>query len=148
MYTLGIDTSFHYLVLVIIKDDKVIDYIYEAAFKNQSELIFVRINELFVRNALSPQALGAVVVTKGPGSYTGVRIAMTIAKVYCSQLQIPLYTLSSLALYAGSQPTLVVMDARANRAYVGLYNSNIDFPDQVLTIEEAGKTVMGYHNPF
>ena len=62
-------------------------------------------------------------ITKGPGSYTGVRIAMTIAKVLCQVKGIKLYTISTLRLYAGNhEKTMVIMDARANRAYVGVYD--------------------------
>jgi tRNA threonylcarbamoyladenosine biosynthesis protein TsaB len=135
MYILGIDTSFNYLVLALIKDDQLIDQVFEKAFKTQSELIFVRINELFERNQLLATDIGGIVITKGPGSYTGIRIAMTIAKVYCSQLNLPLYTLPTLMLYAGIKPTMVIMDARAQRAYVGIYNTEQEYPEQVLPLE-------------
>ena len=65
--------------------------------------------------------LDEVVITDGPGSYTGVRIAMTVAKVLCTRLNIPLYAISTLQLYAGLDPNaLVLMDARSRRAYVGI----------------------------
>ena len=59
----------------------------------------------------------------GPGSYTGVRIALTIAKVFAYSLNIPIYPISSLRLLADFEKTSIcIINARSERSYVGVYN--------------------------
>lgn len=71
-----------------------------------------------------PEDIDQVVITRGPGSYTGVRIAMTIAKVFCATRNRPLYTIGTLDLYAALTPDCVVLlDARGQRAYTARYRN-------------------------
>lgn len=68
----------------------------------------------------------AIVVGVGPGSYTGMRIGVTFAKVWANSLKLPLFSVSSLALMAGAAPVesdfvIPIMDARRQTAYTGLY---------------------------
>jgi len=123
MLVLGIDTAFYHLTLALIKDDVIIDRLYETCQRHQSELLVGRIDEMLKRNKLKPTDLTALVVTKGPGSYTGMRIALTFAKVFCTVNKVDLFTLSTLQLYAGKQSSLVIIDARASRCYLGVYRS-------------------------
>lgn len=123
MLTLCIDTAYKYLACCLLKDDEIIAAFQEECFKKQSEQVFVVLDKLFKNAKVAKDAIDSIVITKGPGSYTGVRIAMTIAKVLSQVNNLKLYTLSSLQLYAGGQDrTMVIMDARANRAYVGIYD--------------------------
>ena len=123
MLSLFIDTSYKYLSVVINKGDQVIASYCEECFKRQSEELFMVLDNLFKTNNIDKKVLSAVYITVGPGSYTGVRIALTLAKVFCSISKANLYTISTLKLYAGKKENcLVIMDARANRAYVGAYN--------------------------
>ena len=123
MITLCLDTSHKYLSIILIKDNKILDSYSELCFKKQSEYIFVKLNQLFDNNKLVPKDISAICISKGPGSYTGVRIAMTIAKTICSLTDIKLYTISTLRLYANNlSNTLVLMDARSKRAYYAVYD--------------------------
>lgn len=123
MITLCIDTSFKYLIVALIDGDKVIDSYCELCPKKQSEYLLTTIDELCKRNNIKPLDINQVCVTKGPGSYTGVRIGMSVAKVMCSLAKLPLYTINTLDLI--SKPnSLVVMDARSNRAYYGIYDKD------------------------
>jgi len=120
MITLCMDTSHIFLVLALIKDGKLLGKVQEECWKKQSEEIFPRLIELCNSCSVNVDDIGAVVITKGPGSYTGVRIAMTVAKVFTAMKQLPLYTISSLQLYAGKKECRVVLDARGKRAYTGV----------------------------
>lgn len=123
MYSLFVDTSYKYLSLAIAKDDEVVASFSSECFKRQSEQLFVELDNMFKQANIEKKDIEAVYITDGPGSYTGVRIGMTLAKVLCEIKNIKLYTISSLKLYAGNkEKTMVVMDARANRAYVGVYD--------------------------
>lgn len=70
--------------------------------------------------------LTAVAVTKGPGSYTGLRIALTTAKTLAFSLNIPLYAFSTLAVLAYPErqragAVLCALDARGGRVFAALY---------------------------
>lgn len=126
MITLGMDTSYKYLILVLLKDGEVMDSYVAEAFKKQSEEVFVRLIELMNRNNLTPDDLDEIIITKGPGSYTGIRIAMTIAKVFCTQKNKVLKTISTFQLYSGLDDTSVILDARSKRVYYGVCeNGNV-----------------------
>ena len=123
MLTLCIDTAYKYLTVCLIKDNKLLASISNECFKRQSEEIFVALDELFKKSDIKKEDIDSLCITSGPGSYTGVRIAMTIGKVYSEVNNISLYKISTLRLYAGNkEKTMVVMDARANRAYVAVYD--------------------------
>lgn len=125
MLTLCMDTSHKYLALAIIKDDILLGSYNELCFKKQSENIFVELDNLFNKLNINIKDIDSICISKGPGSYTGVRIAMSIAKTMCSLKDIPLYTISTLRLYANNKPnTLVILDARSNRAYNAIYDNN------------------------
>ncbi len=125
MLTLCIDTAYKYLTVCLIKDNELLASISSECFKRQSEEIFMALDELYKKSGIKKEDVDSLCITKGPGSYTGVRIAMTIGKVYSKVNNLSLYKISTLRLYAGNkEKTMVVMDARANRAYVGVYDKN------------------------
>lgn len=117
MISLCMDSAYKHLVIGIYKDKDLLAGVCFEAFKKQSETIFVELERLLQEAKLDYKDIDRVVITKGPGSYTGIRIAMTIAKVLCSQMHIDLYTISTMQLYAGNQEATVILDARGNRAY-------------------------------
>lgn len=122
MITLCMDTSHRYLTLAMIKDDQVIASFQKECFKRQSETILEELDALCKKINITNDQIDSVCITKGPGSYTGVRIAMTIAKVFCTQRNIPLYTLSTLRLFSCGNPNCrVLLDARGKRAYTAVY---------------------------
>ncbi len=125
MLTLCIDTAYKNLALALIKDDELLASYNEICFKKQSETVFVALEEMFKNSGVNKRDIDSICIALGPGSYTGVRIAMTIAKVYCSVANIKLYGISTLRLYAGNREnTMVIMDARANRAYLSIYDKD------------------------
>ena len=117
MITLCMDTSHIYLVLALIRDDQVIARVQEECWKKQSEEIFPQLIGMMKKVQLEPEDIDQIVISEGPGSYTGVRIAMTVAKVVSALRKLPLYTIGTLQLYAGREDCRVLMDARGKRAY-------------------------------
>ena len=85
MITLLLDSSSHHLSVALVKGDKILSFIDEKAFQTQSELMVQRIYELLVREKVTPADVKRLIVAYGPGSFTGVRIAVTIAKVWHMQ---------------------------------------------------------------
>lgn len=155
MISLLIDTSSNHLSIALAQDQKIIAAIDEVAFQTQSEILIERIHDLLAANNLKAKEISAVGVAYGPGSYTGVRIGVSVAKVWAFAQNIPLYGFSSLALFAHpSQPTIGVLDARNGRSFVGVYLQNKPLlKDQLMTNEkvfelakEAGYVINGETN--
>ena len=121
MITLCMDTSNVYLGLGLFKDDVLIAEKCYPCFKKQSEEIFPELITLLDSNNIKPLDIDEVVITRGPGSYTGIRIAMAIAKVFCKLGNKNLYTVNSLRLYAGNNNARVIIDARGKRVYTAKY---------------------------
>lgn len=136
MKTLCMDTSHRYLVLALVEDEKVVASHMEEAWKKQSETIFVELIKLMEEANWNVDEINEVVITRGPGSYTGIRIAMSIAKVLCSRKHIKLSTISTLQLYAGLKDTYVMLDARSNRAYFGNYKNGVLIEECIKTLDE------------
>lgn len=143
MITLGIDTSFHYLTLVLFDEGHILASIQKEAFKKQSELVLVEIEQLFLSCGLKPNALEAIVVTDGPGSYTGLRIGLTIAKVLGSLANIKVFTLSSLQVLAGLDEDIhVILDARAKRIYYAHYQmGNVIGKEKIISIDDVSNHI-------
>lgn len=138
MKTLCMDTANKYLVVALYEDGKLVCGEAKESWKKQSEMLIPVLIQCMEKAGWKSDDLDEVVITDGPGSYTGVRIAMTAAKVLCTQKQIPLYTISSLQLYAGiSEQAMVLMDARSHRAYVALLDKgHFISAEQVLDLDK------------
>ena len=125
MLTLCIDTAYKYLTCALIEDDKILASASYECFKKQSEEVFIALDKVFKDANVNKKDIDSICISKGPGSYTGVRIAMSIAKTIGELFNIDVYTISTLRLYAANnENTMVIMDARANRAYVGVYDKD------------------------
>ena len=138
MIDLLLDSSNIDLSVGLAQDGKLIDYTSYEAWQCQSEYMIQEIDKLLTKHNISRGDLGSVIVNVGPGSYTGIRISLTIAKVTCLALGIPLYALSSLrALAKGEEPSICLMNARSNRSYVGVYDKNVILSDTIMTNNEV-----------
>ncbi len=126
MTTLCMDTSTKFLALGLIRDGVILGRYQKECWKQQSEEIFPCLIALMDECGIVTDDIDSIVISRGPGSYTGVRIAMTVAKVFAAMKELPLYTVSSLQLYAGMRENcLAVIDARGGRAYTGLYDRGV-----------------------
>ena len=139
MYQLLLDSSNIYLSVGLKKDRKLIDSIFYNAWQRQSELMVTEIDNILKRNNVDKKDLDAVVVGIGPGSYTGVRIGVTIAKTIAYALKIKVYAMSSLSLLRiGNEPTICLFNARSGRSYFAVYEGKKALvEDTVITNEEV-----------
>lgn len=138
MISLCMDSAYKALVLGLYKDGTLIDGVSIEAFKKQSETIFVELNQLFEKNCLDYKDVDEVIITDGPGSYTGIRIAMTIAKVFCTQMHKTLKCISTMQLFAGMDESAnVILDARSKRAYVAHLEKGVVVGEtQILEVDQ------------
>ena len=143
MLSLILDSANKELGVALAQDGTLLDEIRYEARQRQSELMIPEIENIFKKNHVNPKDVGEILVTVGPGSYTGVRIALTIAKVYGYALNIPVYAFSSLEVLADlEKPSICLINARSNRSYFAVYEKgNAIVNDQVLTNDEVIKYV-------
>ena len=137
-YQLILDTSSKYLVVAVADQEKVLKTIQYVAWQRQSEVAMTEINNICQELNIKAQDFNKIIVSKGPGSYTGIRIALTIAKTLAMVLNCEIVTLSSLEMFVKPEGKYVSMlDARSKRAYVGRYENGLPvYDDCVLTIDE------------
>ena len=122
MYQLLLDSSNIFLSVGLAKDGKVVDKISYEAWQRQSEMMVTEVDNILKRNSVDKKELDGVVVGIGPGSYTGVRIGVTIAKTIAYALHIKIYAKSSLSLLKHREfPTICVFNARSGRSYFAVY---------------------------
>ena len=125
MYQLLLDSSNKFLSVGLSKDGKVVDKICYEAWQRQSEMMVSEVGNILKRNNIKNEDLDGVVVGIGPGSYTGVRIGVTIAKTIAYALKIKVYGKSSLSLLKHPEfPTICVFNARSGRSYFAVYEGN------------------------
>ena len=112
----------------IAKDGKILS-LKEDNSRNYShaEKLHVFINEALKESGLKIEDLDAIAISKGPGSYTGLRIGVSSAKGLCYSLDIPLISVPTLELLAhqlkGETGTIISMlDARRMEVYSAVYN--------------------------
>ena len=120
------DTSSKALTLAILEDETLLAQMTLNIKKNHSITLMPAIDFLMNSLDMKPTDLDRIVVAQGPGSYTGLRIAVATAKTLAHTLKIELVGVSSLLALVPEQVeglVIPVMDARRNNVYAGFYQS-------------------------
>lgn len=138
MKTIAFDTSNQPLSVALFDDNQLIAQRETNVPKNHSVQLLALIDEMVAAAGWQPTDLDQVVVSQGPGSYTGLRIAVTTAKTLAFTLKLRLIGISSLALLAANVTTpdaliIPIMDARNDNLYAGGYVQTADGLVNVLT---------------
>ena len=124
MVTILLDSSNTNLSVGIARDNLLLESISYEARQRQSEYMIPELNKLLDKYNVKREEIGEVIVAKGPGSYTGVRIAIAIAKTIAVALNCKLFAISSLrAQKDGTNPSICLINARSGRSYIGVYES-------------------------
>lgn len=129
MKILAIDTSNFALGVALLDGNQVVGEYITNVKKNHSVRAMPAIEKLMQDCDMKPAHLDKIVVAKGPGSYTGVRIGVTIAKTLAWTLQIPLCGVSSLKVLAANGKFFQgyicpLFDGRRGQIYTGLYEAS------------------------
>jgi tRNA threonylcarbamoyl adenosine modification protein YeaZ len=148
-YQLLIDTSSNQLAIGIADDYEVVYKIQYPALQKQSELATVEINKALKKLDIDVSELKRIIVTKGPGSYTGVRVGLTIAKIMSYVHSIPVCAISTLQALVGMEPkAIAVLDAKSDKAYIGVYNygkvKTKETIEEVSSLDELLEKFEGY----
>lgn len=143
MNILAINTSNQLLGVAILKDEEILGEMVTNLTKNHSVRLMPAIDQLMKEVDMAPDNLNKIVVAKGPGSYTGVRIGLSTAKSLAWALNIPIVGVSSLEAlaYQGRFSHAYVcpfFDARRGMVYTSLYQ----WGSSQLTVVREEKNVL------
>lgn len=110
--------------------------------RTASERLVPATKTLVTNSGASLNSLGVVVVVHGPGSFTGVRVALSAAKGLCEALNLPLVAISRLAVLAhlaqaqAGERVRALLDAGRGEFYSGLYADGICLRETLLTRDQ------------
>lgn len=153
MKVLYIDTSSDYLYSGIVIDELIISECKEKLGKGLSKEALSKIINVFNEANILPKDLDKIIVVIGPGSFTGIRIGVTIAKTIAWSLNIPIVPISGLTAMAISNKesgySMPLIDARRGFVYGALYDNNINpiVDDSHILLDDLTEKCHGY-NPI
>ena len=130
MKYLFIDTSSSFVNIYIIEDSKVLVYKKIETLNDMANTIMPLIRESFNEVNFVIKDINKIFVTVGPGSFTGVRVGITVAKTISWGLNIPVYPISTLEYLASIDSNcnkiISIIDARRGNVFAGFYDSNLN----------------------
>ena len=125
MKVLSIDTSSNICGIAILEDSKLIKEISLDNGLTHSESLMPAIDQIFKETNLNLKDIDLLVVDKGPGSFTGIRIGVSTVMAFADSLGIPCTGVSSLEALAYNVETYGIIcsliDAKNSNCYFGLY---------------------------
>ena len=152
MITLFIDTSNQDVSIALLKDGKIINKITKSIPNEHSKYAVSYIDEVLKKSEITPKEVQSIMVVNGPGSFTGVRIGLTIAKVYALLNNIKVTLISSLKCLAignnKNKYILSLINARNDNYYIGFYDNNYNdvVNEHFGNIEEVNDIINKYND--
>lgn len=126
MKILAVETSTEYCSVALWEDGLVADYC-ELVGQKHSELLMAMIDELLKNSSVKIAQIDGIAFGKGPGSFTGVRIACGVAQglaMGASLQVVGVCTLQALAQASGHEKVIAALDARMGEIYIAAYEKN------------------------
>lgn len=147
MKSLLIDTSLNRIIVAATVNNTILFVYNEECHRDFSAQVMKVIEEQFSKHNLTINEIDNLFVVVGPGSFTGIRIGLTIAKVIGWSLKKKIIPLSSLELLAttvtDADIIIPYIDARRDCMYAGIYNCDLKIimPDTYISREELLKNI-------
>ena len=147
MISLFLDSSDKKVIVALLSGGKLIDSIIEENDNHLSEKFLLMIERIIAKNQLQIDNIDAIYVINGPGSFTGVRVGVTTAKVMAWGLKKRIIPISELALLAttltNKKYIVPYIDARRNAVYAGIYDKNLNsvMADAYISIDNLMKKI-------
>lgn len=151
MISLFIDTSLSDVTLAILKDNKILSQVHNNIPGEHSIYVTKYIEDILKENNLSPKTVDEIIVVNGPGSFTGIRIGVTIAKIFAYINKIRIVSISSLLARAiGNKDKYILskIDAKHNNYYIGLYNTDYNKITEEFANEAKIEDIINKYNPL
>ena len=136
MLTLAFDCSTSSMSIVLMDNEKILgekNYLQEA---KHSEMLVLEIKNLLDTNKITFNDLDLIVGTNGPGSYTGIRVALAVLKIIKITIQKPILTVNCCEVLAykyskNYSKINVVIQANKDEVYFAKYGANNNFEEVV-----------------
>ena len=143
MKILAIDTSTTHSSCSVTEDNNIVGDFSINQSMSHNEILLVMVDEVLKKLNIDIEDIDLFVAVTGPGSFTGIRIGVTVVKALAMALNKPIVAVNTLeALSFGifsDKKKIPLIDARGERVYYGVYegisNTNIVAP-ALLTIDE------------
>lgn len=148
-----IDTTSSYLYTAIVKDSTLLVERKKDLGKNLSVETTNVVSEMFNEVNIKPNDVDKIIVVYGPGSFTGIRIGVTLAKIMAYTLNIPITTITSLEAMAKSIKTdkliVPIINARREACYASIFDGNKEvLKGEYLTIEKLKMMLIGLNKEY
>ena len=123
MIHLAVDTAFEQLSMALIENNTTLARYHSADRRRNASILFQKLDELMVHAGIKPNAIDNFVINQGPGSYTGVRIGMSLINTLAQVFQKPVIQVNSLRLLASQirsekEPFLVMLNCTREELFV------------------------------
>jgi tRNA threonylcarbamoyladenosine biosynthesis protein TsaB len=130
MNLLAIETATEACSVALLHGDALIDRT-ELAPRRHAELVLPMAEDLLAEAGMVRRQLDVIAVGQGPGAFTGVRLAISVAQGLALALDSPVVPISSLAALAmqapkNGAPILAAIDARREEIYAGVFRFDAD----------------------
>lgn len=156
MLVLAIDTTTSVCSVALAKDDKLLAEITTDLARTHSQRLLPIVETLFAGTGRKPEELELLAVTRGPGSFTGLRIGIATVKGMGLALDLPVVGISTLQVLAhnfGSGLVCPVLNARLDQVYTALYRSGQGLvpecliPEQAISVRDLVDKLGNYDEP-
>ena len=136
---LGIDTATLSCSVALLRDETLLAEMTLKIKKTHSERLMPLLDQMLTESGIEREAIDAVAVAVGPGSFTGLRIGVATARGLAQGLGIPAVPVCTLAALAEGVPTpgaliCPLLDARRSQVYAALYRRRSDPPFALETL--------------
>ena len=151
MISLFIDTSGSDVSIALVRDNVILASIVESLPNKHSIYAVSYLDKILKSANISEKEVDKVMVVNGPGSFTGVRIGVTIAKVFAYILNKDIICLSALkikALSINHDYCLSLISSNKGNYYIGMYNKeNNNVIDEQFSNLEYIEELINEYNP-
>jgi len=143
MISLFLDTTEDVMVFSVLKDGKILNEKKLESPKAHSVYAVEVLKEILEISDLTSKDIDKIFVVNGPGSFTGIRIGVTIAKTYAYTHNIPIVEISNLKMrifnYTDKDYYIVIKPDKRDLSYLGIYDKNYETIFEGLVTEETIK---------
>jgi len=150
---LGLDTTGAYCSVAVVDTAKILAYKSENIGRGHAERLAPMVEEVLAEAGLSAKDIDKIAVCTGPGSFTGLRVALAFAKGFALPRKLPVVGLSSLAIWAaqedpaGQKKVVSIADVRRGELCWSAVFNGIVAEETITQKAEAAREIIAKLNP-
>lgn len=137
MNTLLIDTSSEFQICAVKTDNDIVNEVIDAGTKH-SAMFLSSIDAVIKKSGINQKEISKLICGTGPGSFTGIRIAVSTARMLSQILNIPVMGIPSQMIFSmltaeEGETVLSAFDAKKNRVFAACYTKTYSMPVEIIT---------------